>query len=301
MMNYLQLIKYKNLALLAFLQVILRYGFLKPQNVWQSLNTFQFALLVIATISIAGGYYVINALFEDSNEFSSLNISETNAYYVYAFLSIIGVVIGMYLSNVIQKPGFIALFILTVALGYFQATTIKDIFILGWLIQPLLFSFSFLIIAVFDLFPATYDQNREVMTLLFSILKDYAFFAFVIQLVREIIKETEQSILHTSSSNASLVKYLGVQKTNYCIAALLIAPSIYLIYYTLVYLLASNLFLSVLFVSVAVIAPMLIGGIKIINASESKDYNQVRLLLKYVLILGVLSIAIITYNIRHNV
>lgn len=176
------------------------------------MNTFQFALLVIATISIAGGYYVINALFEDSNEFSSLNISETNAYYVYAFLSIIGVVIGMYLSNVIQKPGFIALFILTVALGYFQATTIKDIFILGWLIQPLLFSFSFLIIAVFDLFPATYDQNREVMTLLFSILKDYAFFAFVIQLVREIIKETEQSILHTSSSNASLVKYLGVQK-----------------------------------------------------------------------------------------
>ena len=301
MMNYLQLIKYKNLALLAFLQVILRYGFLKPQNVWQSLNTFQFALLVIATISIAGGYYVINALFEDSNEFSSLNISETNAYYAYAFLSIIGVVIGMYLSNVIQKPGFIALFILTVALGYFQATTIKDIFILGWLIQPLLFSFSFLIIAVFDLFPATYDQNREVMTLLFSILKDYAFFAFVIQLVREIIKETEQSILHTSSSNASLVKYLGVQKTNYCIAALLIAPSIYLIYYTLVYLLASNLFLSVLFVSVAVIAPMLIGGIKIINASESKDYNQVRLLLKYVLILGVLSIAIITYNIHHNV
>ena len=301
MMNYLQLIKYKNLALLAFLQVILRYGFLKPQNVWQSLNTFQFALLVIATLSIAGGYYVINALFEDSNEFSSLNISETNAYYVYAFLSIIGVVIGMYLSNVIQKPGFIALFILTVALGYFQATTIKDIFILGWLIQPLLFSFSFLIIAVFDLFPATYDQNREVMTLLFSILKDYAFFAFVIQLVREIIKETEQSILHTSSSNASLVKYLGVQKTNYCIAALLIAPSIYLIYYTLVYLLASNLFLSVLFVSVAVIAPMLIGGIKIINASESKDYNQVRLLLKYVLILGVLSIAIITYNIQHNV
>lgn len=301
MMNYLQLIKYKNLALLAFLQVILRYGFLKPQNVWQSLNTFQFALLVIATISIAGGYYVINALFEDSNEFSSLNISETNAYYVYAFLSIIGVVIGMYLSNVIQKPGFIALFILTVALGYFQATTIKDIFILGWLIQPLLFSFSFLIIAVFDLFPATYDQNREVMTLLFSILKDYAFFAFVIQLVREIIKETEQSILHTSSSNASLVKYLGVQKTNYCIAALLIAPSIYLIYYTLVYLLASNLFLSVLFVSVAVIAPMLICGIKIINASESKDYIQVRLLLKYVLILGVLSIAIITYNIQHNV
>lgn len=300
-MNYLQLIKYKNLALLAFLQVIMRYGFLKPQNVWQSLNTFQFALLVIATISIAGGYYVINALFEDSNEFSSLNISETNAYYVYAFLSIIGVVIGMYLSNVIQKPGFIALFILTVALGYFQATTIKDIFILGWLIQPLLFSFSFLIIAVFDLFPATYDQNREVMTLLFSILKDYAFFAFVIQLVREIIKETEQSILHTSSSNASLVKYLGVQKSNYCIAALLIAPSIYLIYYTLVYLLASNLFLSVLFVSVAVIAPMLICGIKIINASESKDYNQVRLLLKYVLILGVLSIAIITYNIQHNV
>lgn len=301
MMNYLQLLKYKNLALLAFLQIVIRYGFLKQQNVWQSLNDFQFALLVVATVSIAGGYYVIQTLFDDQTDLSTSNISETNAYYAYAFLSIIGVLIGMYLSNVVQKPGFIALFILVVALGYFQATTLKGLFFIGALVKPLLLSFSILIIAFFDLFPATYDQNREMMTLLFSIMKDYALFVFLIQFIRELIKETEHSISHTSHANGTLLYYMGVQKTNYCLALLLIFPSIYLVYYTLVYLLASNLFISVIYVSVAVIAPMLIGGIKIVQATQSKEYHQINTLLKYVLLLGVFSIVIITYNISQNV
>ena len=299
-MNYLKLIHFKNLALLALIQIIIRYGFLKQQNVWLSLSDFQFWLLVFATICIAGGYYIISALFDDSIDLYENNIIESKAYIIYALCSITGVSIGMYLSNIVQKPGFIALFIFMVALGYFQATTLKDIIIIKLFVKPILSSFSLLIIAFFDLFPATYDGNREVMTLLFSIVKDYAVFVFIIQFIREIITETSQSIELKDIDFQSIANKIGSKKTNYLLATLLLLPTIYLVYYSLIYLLDSNLFISILYVSIAVIAPLGFCAIKVVSASNKKDYTQINSMLKYILVLGVFSIAIITYNILNN-
>jgi 4-hydroxybenzoate polyprenyltransferase len=46
-MNCLKLIRYQNLLLLAFMQLIFRYGFLKLQNIPLALNDFQYVLLVL--------------------------------------------------------------------------------------------------------------------------------------------------------------------------------------------------------------------------------------------------------------
>ena len=138
-MKYLNLIRYKNLFLLAFMQLIFRYGFLKQQNIWLSLSDFQYILLVLATVLIAAGGYVINDIFDVETD--SINkpkkliigskISEGIAYNIYAGLTISGVAIGMYLSNIIQKPQFITLFIFVAALLYFYATTLKQLLLIG--------------------------------------------------------------------------------------------------------------------------------------------------------------------------
>jgi 4-hydroxybenzoate polyprenyltransferase len=52
------------------------------------------------------------------------------------------------------------------------------------------YSFSVVIIGVFDLYPAINAENQLLMASLFSILLDYAF-AFVINLIREIVKDLE--------------------------------------------------------------------------------------------------------------
>jgi 4-hydroxybenzoate polyprenyltransferase len=187
-----------------------------------------------------------------------------------------------------------------VALGYFQATTLKDISIIKLFVKPILASFSLLILAFFDLFPATYDGNREVMSLLFSIIKDYALFVFIIQFIREIIKETSLSIELKDNDFQSIANKIGFKKTNYILAILLLIPTVYLVYYSLVYLLNSNLFISIIYVCIAVIAPLGFCAIKVVNTSKQKDYTQINVLLKYILVLGVLSIAIITFNILHN-
>jgi 4-hydroxybenzoate polyprenyltransferase len=52
-MKYLKLIRYQNLLILAFMQLIFRYGFLKLQNIPLALTDWQYLLLVLSTVLIA--------------------------------------------------------------------------------------------------------------------------------------------------------------------------------------------------------------------------------------------------------
>ena len=53
MINYLKLIRYRHLLLLAFMQLIFRYGFLKLQNIPLALADWQYILLVFSTLCLA--------------------------------------------------------------------------------------------------------------------------------------------------------------------------------------------------------------------------------------------------------
>ena len=198
-MKYLKLIRYQNLLLLAFMQLIFRYGFLKFQNIFLSLAEWQYALLVLSTVLIAAAGYVINDIMdqETDNENKPDNsivghvISEARAYNIYVGLNIVGVGIGFYLSNVIQKPSFSAIFIVIAATLYLYATSLKQMLIVGNIIVAVLLSVSVLIIGVFDLLPATFDGNQYEMRVMFSLLIDYAVFTFIINFIREIVKDME--------------------------------------------------------------------------------------------------------------
>jgi 4-hydroxybenzoate polyprenyltransferase len=113
-MDYLKLIRYQNLLMLAFMQLIFRYGFLELQNIPLALSDWQFALLVLSTMSIAAGGYIINNIFDvetdtenkPENVVVRKSITENRANNLYIGFTVIGVSIGFYLSNVFDKPSF---------------------------------------------------------------------------------------------------------------------------------------------------------------------------------------------------
>lgn len=308
MLHFFKLIRYKNLVLLALMQLIFRYGFLKQQNIWLSLSDFQYALLVLATVLLAAGGYVINDIFDqDTDAENKPNklivgkfISEANAYYIYAGLTISGVGIGMYLSNIIQKPGFIALFILVAALLYFYATTLKQIALVGNIVVAFLLSFSILIIAFFDLFPATYEGNQKVMSLMFTLLKDYAIFAFLINFIREIVKDMEDIEGDNNQGMKTLPILIGLQKTKLIVVALLITSTLILLFYLNKNLFSSNLYYSIVYALIFIIAPLIYSIIKLSSANTKDEFGHVSKVLKLIIFFGILSIAIITYNINQN-
>jgi 4-hydroxybenzoate polyprenyltransferase len=308
-MKYLQLIRYQNLLMLAFMQLLFRYGFLKLQHVPLSLADWQYGLLVLSTVLIAAGGYVINNIFDqdtdNENKPSKVivgrSISETTAYNIYIALNIVGVGIGFYLSNIIEKPGFAAIFIVIAATLYLYATSLKQMLLIGNVIVALLLSFSVIIIGVFDMLPATYEGNQREMATLFSILTDYAIFAFIINFIREIVKDLEDTDGDYNQGMSTLPIVLGVGRTAKILFVLSFFPIGILLYYVNKYFIASNLLVLAGYTLLFVVGPLLYFTIKIFSANKQKEFQHLSLVLKLVILFGVISIGVLSYNLQYHV
>lgn len=307
-MKFLKLIRYQNLLLVALMQLIFRYGFLKQQNVYLALADWQYILLVLSTVCIAAGGYVINNIFDYKTDMENKpetvvigkSISESLGYNLYAGFTIVGVGIGFYLSNVIQKPSFATLFVVIALTLYLYATSLKQTLLLGNIIVALLLSFSLIIIGIFDLYPATYEGNQPIMRLLFSILLDYAIFAFMINLIREIIKDLEDVNGDYNQGMNTLPIALGTKRTSRLVFGLSFIPLLSLVYYINFYVFNSGLFLSTLYAITFILSPLIYFTIKLWSAKNKSDFHHLSQVLKWVLFFGILSIAIITYNMPHH-
>lgn len=307
-MKYLTLIRYQNLLLLAFMQLIFRYGFLKLQNVPLSLAHWQYGLLVLSTVLIAAAGYVINNIFDQETDAENKpnkvvvgeSISEAMAYNIYVGLNTTGVAIGFYLSNVIQKPGFATIFILIAATLYLYATSLKQMLLIGNIIVALLLSFSVIIIGIFDLFPATYDGNQREMANLFSILLDYAIFAFIINFIREIVKDLEDVNGDYNQGMTTLPIVLGVNRTSKLVFALSFIPIVIVLYYINIYFMANNLYVLTIYSLVFIVSPLVYFSVKIWSAKKQQEFHHLSTILKLILLFGIISIAILSYNIKHH-
>jgi hypothetical protein len=74
-MAFLKLIRYQNLLLLIFMQMLIRYGFLNFQDITLALTDLQFAILVLSTISIAAAGYIINNIVDKEWHIISTSLS----------------------------------------------------------------------------------------------------------------------------------------------------------------------------------------------------------------------------------
>lgn len=307
-MKYLKLVRYQNLLMLAFMQVLFRYAFLKQQNMPLALNDWQYGLLVLSTVLIAAAGYVINNVFDvvtdsinkPNDVIIGKSVSETMGYNLYIILNITGVGIGFYLSNVIQRPGFAGIFILIASLLYFYSMTLKQIMILGNLAVAFTLAMSVIIIGIFDIFPATIAENRSQMASMFSILTDYALFAFMINFIREIVKDIEDINGDYNQGMNTLPIAAGTSRAAKIVLILTFIPIISLLIYINKYFIENNLYIVTLYALAFVLAPLIYFVIKLVNAKSQKDFHHLSSVLKLVLFFGILSIALITFNIRYN-
>ena len=306
MVPFLKLIRYQNLLLLAFMQLIFRYGFFKIQKIPLALADWQYGLLVLSTVLIAGGGYIINNIFDQNTDAINKpntvvigkSISETQAYNLYIGLTATGVAIGFYLSNVIAKPGFASIFILIAATLYLYATSLKQMMLVGNIIVALLLSFSVIIIGIFDLYPATGIDNQQQMGLFFSILVDYAIFAFMINLLREIVKDIEDTDGDYNQGMNTLPIAIGKSRTGKIVFGLSFIPLFFILFYINKYLF-ELLFVNV-YLLLFVVGPLIFFTVKMWSATSKKELHILSVLLKWILLFGILSIVIISLNMKYN-
>ena len=305
-MKFLKLIRYQNLLLLAFMQLIFRYVFFQSQDIPLALADWQYGLFVLSTVLIAAGGYVINNIFDQHTDTINKpntvvigkSISETQGYNIYIALTATGVSIGFYLSNVIAKPGFATIFILIAATLYLYATSLKQMMLIGNIMVALLLSFSVVIIGIFDLFPTIHEGDQQQMANLFSILLDYTIFAFMINLLREIVKDIEDVDGDYNMGMNTLPIAIGKSRATKIVFVLSFIPLLLILHYIYNYLF--GLLFVTLYLLFFVVAPLLYFTIKIGAATSKKEFHNLSLLLKWILLFGILSIVVISINMNYN-
>lgn len=304
-MKYLQLIRFQNLLLLAFMQLVIRYLFLTQSYIDLALTDINYLLLVVSTVCIAAGGAVMQHIVnQDDDEIMQPQkrvvgntISEAAAYNWYIGFTIIGVGLGFYLANVIYKPTFASLFILVATLLYVKATNFNRIPIVGSLISALLTAISILVIALFDVYPATDAANKIRMGEAFGILVDYAVFGFFLVLLFEIFSTLKNRQNDEMLGNTTLATRLGITKTKIITGVFTAVLIALILYYCKVFLFELTLVLY--YTLLTLIGPLLFFGLKLIGSSTLNEFKILERTLYFVMVFSILSIAVIVYNLKH--
>lgn len=305
MIHFFKLIRWKNLILIALVQYLVKYALLLPfyesYQVTTTLSTLAFTLLVIATICIAAGGYVINDIYDietdkvnkPSKVIINKHISEKNALNLFIILNVIGVGLGFYLSNGIGKSGYFVIFIIASALLYIYSSYLKQMLLVGNVVVSLVVSLSILLVGIFELLPVINDANRDIQITFFKIILDYAVFAFMINLVREIVKDIEDIDGDYKAGMQTLPIVLGREGANRVVFILSLIPIFSVIYYLITYLFKQTEVVG--YFLLFIIAPLIYVTIKLFSAEQKKQYRQLSIVLKLVMLTGMLSMVLYKY------
>lgn len=297
-MPFLKLIRFPNLLMIIFTQVLVKYFLFEPFGIDTVLDDLSFSMLVLSMICLAAAGNIINDLHDTAADkinkprklLIGTKISEKAAWNWFMGLNIIGVGIGFYLSNLVGKPSFVALFIIPSAFLYFYATQIKGTILVGNLVVSVMVAMIIVMVGIFDLVPAITPENLTTQRVIFSIVIDYAIFAFLVNFLREIVKDQEDITGDYNAGYQTLPVLLGRSRTNYVIFALALLPLIGVLYYLYNYLYESRA--AMLYALLTVIGPLLYFQVKITAAENKNDYHHLSLVLKLIMAAGICSIGL---------
>ncbi|NBL64321.1 prenyltransferase [Flavobacterium sp. NST-5] len=306
-MSFLKLIRYQNLLLIALMQLIFRYGFLATQPVPLAMKDWQYILFVFATICIAAGGYLINNIFDIETDkinkpedvVIGKTISEQKGYNIYIVLNIIGFGIGYYLADAVGKPAFASAFFIIPALLYIYANGLKQMILIGNLVIAFILGASILLIGIFDLIPMIFPETQGGIKILMGILIDYAIFAFIINLMREIVKDLEDVNGDYNLGMNTLPIALGVSRTAKIVFGISFVAMALIIYYINENLFYNNRIYATLYGLLFILAPLIYFTIKIFSAKNQKQFAHLSQVLKWIIFFGILSIAVINFEILY--
>lgn len=260
------------------------------------LTTWQFALVVLATISIAIGGYIINDIYDididkinkpDRNWTPSI-ISIKQAKLMYYSATFIGLLLGAYVSFITGSSRNFIWFILPATLLYFYAIRLKKMYLIGNILVATLVATSLLVVAFFENNLAA--QSIYIFTF-WDLIWILVFFAFGINLIREIIKDAEDIIGDQANGVQSIPIKHGVKTTNFIISilsSLLIGMLLAISFFLYKTQLALSLYLIF-----AVVMGFVIFLKQLNKTSTSPQYHKLSNLLKLLMLVGLFSVFLI--------
>ncbi len=299
---FFRLIRWPNLLFIVLTQMLFRF-FIVPfvyrnphlANEGIKLSEPLFYLLVLASVCIAAAGYIINDYFDENidqiNKSSRViigkYINRRSAILLHAFLSFIGLVLSIYigykLSNIfIPLFNFLAINILLV-----YSSTFKKKILIGNILISLLTAWVILVLTMAE-YRFRISPEDLVWQRLLKMSFVYAGFAFIISLIREVIKDMEdiKGDLRYGCRTMPIAWGMGVAKV---FTAVWIAVLVGVLFAILIYVVQLGWWLSALYSFIAIILPLLWVLQKLYKATTSSDFRRLSSAVKLIMLAGILS------------
>ena len=313
---YLKLIRWPNLIIVIVTMLAMRYGVLYPflknykfEFVFSDLN---FALLILATVLIAAGGYVINDYFDRQIDMTNkpdrvvvgVHIERRKVMGLHNLLTALGLSIGFYLSYSIDKNSFAFIFIIISGALWFYSTLYKRQLLIGNVIISLMTAIVPLLVVLFDIplilehyhyiFLKKIFYYNEIKYAMYAVSM-FAGFAFLTTMAREIIKDIQdlEGDLECGRNTLPIAWGVSVAKVVATIFIVLTMLSLGFVYY--IYL--QNDILSLVYLLVFLIAPLVSLIYFLIKSVNPKDYRFVSNLLKVIMVFGLFYVIPFYYKI----
>ncbi len=311
---FLRLIRFPNLIIVALTQYLLQYYILIPelQNIHAEpfLPNFQFFLLVVSTVLIAAGGYIVNDI--EDVEIDKLNKPEKKqivgriyplsiAWKMYIFCIIAGFIISVYLAFYIENIFQILIYPAAVGMLYAYSK--------WWKRQPLIGNFVISFFCAFVAWVVFYAEKlnstvqklhpsqNTATSILDSSAHDfllltfigYALFAFISTLFREIIKDIEDAEGDKAGNCRTLPIVIGIRESKW------VAFTVGLLFLSMVIycsVIMRGSVLQILLLNFSISLPLMYALVLLLKAKKKEEFSFLSKFAKFIMLSGLVFILI---------
>lgn len=305
--SYLKLIRWFNLVMMAFTMLLTRhfliFTILKLQNRSFAYADIHFVLVILSTALMAAGGYIINDIYDTQSDSTNkpekllvgVKISVPMAWNLYWLHSVSGVLIGLYLALQIGIYQLLAVPLMVSGLLWFYTTSYKKLPLVGNVVISLFTAFVPMVVGLFEmiaelqLFKKTYFDIWYVAA--------YAAFAFLISMVREVIKDMED-VEGDKQNDCNTIPVLWGIPTAKIIAAFFAVILLGFLTYLQYIQKQTNDMVSFYYFLLLVTIPLLVLIALIIGANSKQAYTWASRLSKWVMLSGICSMIVFWYTLK---
>lgn len=294
-----------NLITMAIVLVLVRYAIFEPvfrQNGLEGLmNGWPFLLLVIATLLIAAGGYVINDVLDE--EMDKINkpgklvinrhISDARAKNIHFNLTAVGIGFGIAFSYFAGNLFLAVVFVIIPTALFYYSFKYKYLPLAGNLVVALLAAMVVIIYWIFEFYhlknhPVQFVEASRYFHLLNRLVFPFALFAFMTTLSREIIKDAADMEGDARYGCRTLPIAAGIPVTRVVVVALALVTMAGLAWFQVVMFRTGYQVMALLLL----VAQMLMAYslVKVNRASRKSDFTHLSLVYKIIMLAGMLPI-----------
>jgi len=316
MLNFLRLVRFPNLLMIALVQSLLRWCIMSPimksKGFELQTSNFDFCLLVLSTMLLAAAGYVINDYFDRKtdliNQPGSVLIWKTFsgrfAIAMHSLLNTLAVITGIVLVIKVGLYKLSIIYLIVPAVLLFYSAYYKRRFLSGNLIIALFIALIPMMVALFEAPLLRKEYRESIFTINYELnhvffwIAGYSFFAFLMALVYMIIKDIEHYQGDVECGRKTLPAVLGINITRIIVVALsliIFFSSAYIVYKSL------NDEVSILYFLAAIVLPMIFMIIFLMRSYSPEDFRRAGIAARIILIAGIFYILVAGYILNKHI